>query len=57
MRRHELENILVALERTRGKIYGRDGAAAVLGLKPTTLASRLRKWNIPAGPRPRSAGK
>ncbi len=57
MRRHERENILVALERTRGKIYGRDGAAAVLGLKPTTLASRLRKWNIPAGPRARSAGK
>jgi len=57
MRRQERENLLTALERTRGKIYGRDGAAAVLGLKPTTLASRLRKLNIPAGLRARAAGK
>jgi transcriptional regulator with GAF, ATPase, and Fis domain len=57
MRRHERENLMVALERTRGKIYGPDGAAAVLGLKPTTLSSRLRKLNILAGPRARSAGK
>jgi transcriptional regulator with GAF, ATPase, and Fis domain len=54
IRRLERENLLTALERTRGKIYGRDGAAAVLGLKPTTLASRLRKLNIPAGLRART---
>jgi transcriptional regulator with GAF, ATPase, and Fis domain len=57
MRKHERENLLIALERTRGKIYGRDGAAAVLGLKPTTLASRLRKLNITAALRARSPAK
>lgn len=29
-----------------GKIYGRDGAAAKLGLKPTTLQSKLKKLGI-----------
>jgi transcriptional regulator with GAF, ATPase, and Fis domain len=57
MRRYERENLISALARTRGKIYGADGAAAVLGLKPTTLASRLRKLNVPAGPRARSTPK
>jgi len=31
---------LQALEQSRGKIYGRDGAAEILGMKPTTLTSR-----------------
>jgi len=57
MRRLDRENLLAALDRTGGKIYGPDGAAAVLGLKPTTLASRLRKLNIPAYPRARAASK
>jgi transcriptional regulator with GAF, ATPase, and Fis domain len=39
-------NIKKALERCRGKIYGPDGAAALLGLKPTTLATRMKKLNI-----------
>ena len=30
--------ILDALAKTRGKIYGADGAAALLGLKPTALS-------------------
>jgi transcriptional regulator with GAF, ATPase, and Fis domain len=34
------------LLRTGGRIYGRGGAAEVLGLKPTTLQSRLRKLGI-----------
>ncbi len=29
-----------------GKIYGPDGAAAALGLKPTTLQSKMRKLGI-----------
>jgi hypothetical protein len=28
-------------QRDTGKIYGANGAAALLGLKPTTLASKL----------------
>ncbi len=35
-----------ALRSTRGKIYGRGGAAALLGLKPGTLQSKLRKLGI-----------
>jgi transcriptional regulator with GAF, ATPase, and Fis domain len=46
LRRFERENILAALEATRGRVYGRGGAAELLGLKPTTLASRLKKLGI-----------
>ena len=35
-----------ALRATRGKIYGTDGAAARLGLKPGTLQSKMRKLGI-----------
>jgi hypothetical protein len=34
------------LEHTGGKIYGKDGAAALLGLKPTTLQSKLIKLGV-----------
>ncbi|MCC5926805.1 MAG: sigma 54-interacting transcriptional regulator [Bacteroidetes bacterium] len=34
------------LRHTSGKIYGNDGAAALLGMKPTTLQSKLKKLNI-----------
>lgn len=37
---------LMALKHSRGKVSGPDGAAIKLGLRPTTLASRLRKWGI-----------
>ncbi|WP_320009377.1 sigma 54-interacting transcriptional regulator [Maridesulfovibrio sp.] len=40
------ENIERALKLCRGKIYGSDGAAKLLGLKPTTLATRIKKMNI-----------
>jgi transcriptional regulator with GAF, ATPase, and Fis domain len=35
-----------ALAKTNGKIYGPDGAAALLGMKPTTLASRISRQGI-----------
>lgn len=35
-----------ALRKTQGKIYGAQGAAQLLGIKPTTLASRLKKWKL-----------
>jgi hypothetical protein len=38
-----------ALERSDGRVYGRDGAARLLGINPTTLASRLRALRIAAG--------
>ncbi len=42
MRRH----IEAALERTRGRIEGRRGAAALLGINPHTLRARMRKLGI-----------
>ena len=39
-------NILACLRETGGKVAGPDGAAAVMGVQPTTLYSRLRKFNI-----------
>ncbi len=40
------DHIERTLELTGGKIYGSDGAAAVLGLKPSTLQSRMKKLGI-----------
>ncbi|MBV9129690.1 MAG: sigma 54-interacting transcriptional regulator [Verrucomicrobia bacterium] len=34
-------NIKAALEQSHGKIYGKGGAAELLGLRPTTLSSRI----------------
>jgi len=42
----EADNIRRALERTGGKIYGSDGAAELLDMKPTTLASRIKSLGI-----------
>lgn len=46
MKHRERENILSALEQSKGKIYGPDGAAAILGMKPTTLTSRMKKMKL-----------
>jgi transcriptional regulator with GAF, ATPase, and Fis domain len=48
MKRRERGNILKALEHSKGKIYGPDGAAAILGMKPTTLTSRMKKMKLQA---------
>jgi len=42
----EKNNIENALKHCKGKIYGKDGTASLLGLKPTTLASKLKKFKI-----------
>jgi transcriptional regulator with GAF, ATPase, and Fis domain len=39
-------HIHLALEQTRGKIYGPDGAARLLGINPNTLRSRMKKLGI-----------
>jgi transcriptional regulator with GAF, ATPase, and Fis domain len=46
MDRREHDNILAALEKTRGRVYGSGGAAEILGMKPTTLAYRLKRMGI-----------
>ena len=46
IRSQERRNILAALERSGGRIYGPAGAAQLLGVKPTTLASRLARMGL-----------
>ncbi len=46
LRHLEANNIRRALERTNGKIYGPKGAAELLEIKPTTLASRIKRLGI-----------
>jgi transcriptional regulator with GAF, ATPase, and Fis domain len=41
LRMRERESIISALDKTGGKVSGSDGAAALLGMKPTTLYSRI----------------
>ena len=43
MKRRVEENIRAALKETDGKVYGSSGAAALLEMKPTTLASFITK--------------
>lgn len=42
----EREKILATLKKTNWKIYGPRGAAEILQIKPTTLASRMKKLAI-----------
>ncbi|NGZ94733.1 MAG: hypothetical protein CV089_01140 [Nitrospira sp. WS110] len=46
MRERERTNLIVALERSHGRIYGPGGAAERLGVKPTTLVSRIKKLGL-----------
>lgn len=46
IKRRERENILVALRQTGWKIHGPTGAAELLDIKSTTLASRIKKLGL-----------
>lgn len=43
------QHIKEVLARTGGKINGPDGAAAILGINPSTLRNRMKKLNIEYG--------
>ncbi|MBN1381317.1 MAG: sigma 54-interacting transcriptional regulator [Deltaproteobacteria bacterium] len=43
------EHIQSILDMTNGKINGKNGAAELLGLNPSTLRQKMRKMNIPFG--------
>jgi transcriptional regulator with GAF, ATPase, and Fis domain len=45
-RKRERDNILAALNETRWKIHGPGGTAELLGIKPTTLMSRLKRQGL-----------
>jgi transcriptional regulator with GAF, ATPase, and Fis domain len=42
----ERDHILAALQQTGGRVSGPHGAAALLGLKPTTLDARMKKLGL-----------
>ena len=46
----ERENMIAALRATNYKVYGSGGAAELLGIKPTTLASRIKALQISLRP-------
>jgi transcriptional regulator with GAF, ATPase, and Fis domain len=46
MQRRERENTLAVLEKSGWKIKGADGAAELLGVKPATLISRMKKMGL-----------
>lgn len=49
----ERKNLLLAMESTGWRIAGKDGAAQLLGLKPSTLTSRMKALGIQR-PKPES---
>jgi transcriptional regulator of acetoin/glycerol metabolism len=51
---NEREHILRILERCRWRINGEGNAAAVLGLEPSTLRSRMQKLGIRRPARPQA---
>jgi transcriptional regulator with GAF, ATPase, and Fis domain len=46
-----------ALEKTKGKIHGPEGAAQLLGVNPSTLRSRMEKLSINYKRKARSLSK
>jgi transcriptional regulator with GAF, ATPase, and Fis domain len=46
LREAERSNIVSALNKTRWKVYGRGGAGELLGIKPGTLAARMKKLGL-----------
>ena len=47
LRAFERETLETALRQTSGRVFGPRGAAAMLRMKPTTLASRMKALGIP----------
>ncbi|OGV67948.1 MAG: hydrogenase [Lentisphaerae bacterium RIFOXYC12_FULL_60_16] len=46
LQRRERDNLWLVLQSANWKIKGPDGAAERLGVKPTTLLSRMGKWGL-----------
>jgi transcriptional regulator with GAF, ATPase, and Fis domain len=44
--RRDRENLYIVLQKTGWKIKGADGAAELMGVKPTTLISRIKKMGL-----------
>jgi transcriptional regulator with GAF, ATPase, and Fis domain len=50
VRDRERDNLLAVLEKSGWKIKGENGAAELLGIKPTTLISRIKKLGLKRAP-------
>ena len=50
LKKRERESIIAALAQANGKISGPRGAAELLGMKPTTLASRIKALGLKSKP-------
>lgn len=46
LKRRERDNTIAALENANWKVFGAGGAAELLGIKPTTLVTRMQKMGI-----------
>jgi transcriptional regulator with GAF, ATPase, and Fis domain len=46
MQRRERDNLLLVLQQANWKIKGAGGAAELMGIKPTTLLARMKKWGL-----------
>ncbi len=46
LRQREVDNIIAALKQCNGRLFGHQGAAQTLKVKPTTLASRIKRLGI-----------
>ena len=46
MREFQKNNLLAALKQANWKVSGSGGAAELLGVKPTTLADRIRTFGV-----------
>jgi len=46
MQRRDRANLLTVLNKTAWKVKGADGAAELLGVKPTTLLARMKKMGL-----------
>jgi len=42
----QIQNIVNCLKQTGGRVSGENGAAQIMGIKPTTLFSRIKKFGI-----------
>ena len=46
MKQRDRNNILAALNQTNWRVHGPGGAAELLGMRPTTLASRIKRMQL-----------
>jgi transcriptional regulator with GAF, ATPase, and Fis domain len=46
MKRFDRENVLTALNQANWRVHGQGGAAELLGIPPTTLASRIKRMGL-----------